>query len=139
MESGKTVLVALISAASTYAAMTAWPAIKELAQPELSGAAGAALPFQTSVLPTATTISNAPSMNSASQRTVFPASASAPSRQHGVASADQDQSPSRLPAVNWDYSRLKFARITVVLRTKPGGEALKPVSLNRAPLTVLRG
>jgi hypothetical protein len=139
MESGKMLLVALISAVSTYAAVTAWPAIKELTAPEVSGsavAAGSSLPLP---LPGAT--ASPAAAPAGLPRATAAGGYSAPVTQMPARKAAGGDSgiDVRMPAVSWDYTHTKYARVTVVLQAKPGGAGVRPVSLNKAPLTVLRG
>jgi hypothetical protein len=135
MESGKIFLVALISVISTYAAITAWPAVKELFNPMNGSAAAASTPATAVTPPTrpaaAPPAQTIPAVQSMSQ----PVGGRVRVQQASV----QPLSSPRLSTIPWNINDLKYAKRSIVMRARPGGEPLKAVSLNKAGLTILRG
>jgi hypothetical protein len=135
MESGKIFLIVLVTAISTYAALTAWPAIRDLLHPQPAiVTAGTPPPLTVAAVSPVTSSSSVrnPTASIPSPSYVSPAVHLPP---QGMSLAGT--MPSTVPA--WDISRSRYARKTVTMRAKPGGEPLKPPSLNRSPLTILEG
>lgn len=135
MESGKLFLVALVAVVSTYAAVTAWPAVKELFNP-MNGSAVASSTAPATVTPPTTPAPSVPVRNVAAAQGTLRSGGIHPQVQQ--ASVQPFSSP-RLSTIPWSMADMKYAKRSVVMRTRPGGEALKAVSLTRAGLTILRG
>ncbi|MDQ3024133.1 MAG: hypothetical protein M3R04_07105, partial [bacterium] len=117
----------MISAAATYAAMMAWPALEELMYPQ---PAGSSVPAASTPTPTPTPTSFSPPVLAAgvipSPATALPVAAAptpapTPTTQASFAS-------SQLAPLQTYRADMKYARFSVALRNKPGGVALRPVS-----------
>jgi hypothetical protein len=125
MESGRIFLAVLITAVSTYAAVTAWPAVHDLLRPK------PAILAQAAPVPAATVQQNA------GLPALPPQTASAHAHTAPTPLNVSNTMPSALAA--YDYSKVKYARRALTMRSKPSGQGLKPPSLNRSPLTILEG
>jgi hypothetical protein len=135
METGKMFLVALISVVSTYAAVTAWPALKELASPLNGSAVAATIPAPTTIQPVAAVTTYSPTVPA------IPAAQTSAQLQPSKQSL-QTTRPLNTPrrsTIPWNYADVKYARRTVTLRKTPAGQGLKAQSLNLADLRILKG
>lgn len=130
----RTIVIGLGLVLLTYAALSAWPAVQALMNPEplepqpllLAGAAPAPATLPRAIpqrpLPGSAVAAQPPQSGRPQPRLIADLS-----RGGGMSVA------------NWDSEKVRYAVESVVLHTKPGGTPLQPTSLNRAPLTVLSG
>jgi hypothetical protein len=150
MHGARTVLTVAISVVATYAVMSAWPALKALnapatkSQPAVTAPATVTAPPAPPQLPAAVVGSPAPPPSGTALAATPPAN---PVAQRRTARRNTRNNPpidfSQMSADfsygAYDNSKVKYARRTVILLGRPGGVPLIPSSLNKAPLTVLRG
>jgi hypothetical protein len=133
MENQKLFLVAIISAAATWAAMTAWPAIQELLYPPTSSTASVPDTLADNGTPLLAA-GIVPSTDHASlPKAVVPMPMPEPVVPQSLSTS------TRALLQTWGRDDMKYARFSVVLRATPDGVGKRPVSLNRAPLTVVKG
>jgi len=137
METGKIFLIVLVSVICTYAALTAWPAIRELATPKPTTNVTqppAALP---GVMAGNRQVSAPSNLNQSPTTGTAPATGRL--RGTPVVAAGLSGASSTPYVAPWDNTHLKYASHTLVMHARPGGLPIQPPNLNRAPLTVMRG